>query len=104
MGSLVTALALLLAGCATTPNYNPTGGLTHAINGRFHVLLGPANRVDDACRGLGIDTVAGQRVRGCYLKAGDAHFMWVAQDMDEADTIAHEWRHSIEGAFHSVPP
>jgi hypothetical protein len=90
----------LLGGCATPPDYNPTGALTHAISGRFHVLLGSPPRVDEACRSVGIDAVAGQRVRGCYLKAGDAHFMWISQDLDEAETIAHEWRHSIEGAWH----
>ena len=90
-------LTIFLTGCAT-PSLDHTGGLTHAISGPFHVLLGPPNRVDEACRG--VRTEGDRRIRGCYLRAGDTYWMWIAEDQDRADTIAHEWRHSIEGDFH----
>lgn len=84
-------------GCAALMDGQPTQGLEHGISGRFHVLIGPVSRVIEACRGI---TNSPYEARGCYLKAGNTHWIWVSEDTELANTLAHEIRHSHEGEWH----
>jgi hypothetical protein len=85
------AAALLLVGCASAD-------LRHGQSGNYHVFLGAWPRVQEACRAIG---VTGEGVIfGCWLKAGDTHWIWASEDTQLADTLAHEIRHTHEGLFH----
>lgn len=96
--AILLALSLGLAACATTPAGTPTAGLAHGQSGRFHVLIGPWSRIQEACRGIG--AVGEGAILGCWLPAGDTHWIWVADGSTLADTLAHEVRHSHEGHWH----
>jgi hypothetical protein len=65
------------------------------------VLLGPLAPVAEACRGLGVTTpFLGSTLKGCSLSVGDSHWIWAVQDDYLVDTLAHEIRHTHEGAWH----
>lgn len=93
------ALAWLLAACATTPA-GPLAGLQHGQSGPVHILIGPWPRIQDACRAIGVKEPG--VIFGCWLPAGETHWIWAAEGTTLADTLAHEIRHALEGYWH--PP
>lgn len=91
---VLCVIVVTLSSCSTAASFR------HGIDGNYHVLLGSPSAVDEVCRRVGVNAPSEIAVKGCWLKAGAAHFIWAAEDLALQDTLAHEIRHTHEGQFH----
>ena len=96
------ALALfVLSACASLP-YAPRNSLT-GENGRIIVTLAPQEEITKSCTEANAlfdrRAPAGRYYRGCVGFFPDKR-IWILCPFNDAECLAHEIRHAVDGQFH----